>query len=170
MDDVFDSQPFPSEPHAPLERAFSPPVGEYSVAEEHDDHHQPAPLPMPIPVPYEAKHPRSPSPKPQVSAPPPQPIKDDSEDLRQQLITAMAEIARLRDVLAAVPESNESEVRRRRRGPLSDDETMVSSNADTMTDMGTIIEQPLLPQMEGIPPHIVVAISAAVFILTYIFF
>lgn len=87
--------------------------------------------------------------------------------MRHQIALANAEIQRLRDLLAAVPESNVSEVRRRRRSSM-DDETIVSSV--TETDMGTMIEPALVPQMEGIPPHLVVVISAAVFILTYIFF
>ena len=168
--DVFASRPFPSEPHAPVERVLSPAVGDYSVAEEHVLIHEEQHYPPPVPMHIDIKPPRTPSPHYRAPPPPlqPQASYEELEEVRHQLAFANAEIARLRDLLSAVPEttSNVSEVRRRRR--VSDDGTVLSSVAET--DLGTMMEHSSLPQMEGIPPHIVVAISAAVFVLTYIFF
>jgi len=149
---------FPTEPHPPVERAFSPAVGDYSVADEeaHPEEHGHEGVPF----------------GEQTHVPPSPPIKQQSssssadDELRAHLAAAQAEIARLRGLLASVPDPNGPGLRHRNR-VLSDDGTAVSSSGET--DVGTAVDQAVM-HSDGVPPQYVVGISLFVFILTYLFF
>ena len=146
---------FAAEPHVPLERAFSPAVGDYSAASEHID--EPAPVHRPItPITPPAPVPQQPS--------------HIEEELRGQLAAAQMEISRLRNLLESIPEPTVTEESSglRRRHAMSDTATAVSDGGET--DAGTVVETAVMQQPEGVPPQMVVGISLVVFILTYLFF
>lgn len=147
---------FPAEPQAPLERAFSPAVGDYSAASEHID--EPPPMPLP----------RSMTP---ITPSAPQHPSHAEEELHAQLAAAQAEIFRLRNLLESIPEPTVTDAPSglHRRRVLSDSATAVS-DGDGETDVGTMVESTIMQQPEGVPPQMVVGISLVVFILTYLFF
>jgi len=100
-----------------------------------------------------------------TSSPEPGPVPENRGDT--ELLTkyreARAEIERLQSLLASVPSSPTSELRRRNRA-LSDDGSTMGE-----TDVGTMIEEHQLHQ-EGVPLQVVVIIALGVFITTYLFF
>ncbi|KAH8114739.1 VAMP-associated protein [Phellopilus nigrolimitatus] len=150
---------FPPEQQAPLERAFSPAVGDYGDPEGRVEH-VPVSMAVPPPVTVDVR------PSPSITQKPLAPV---DEELRAQLAAAQAEISRLRALLESVPEPSASaeEGIRRRGGVLSDTATARSDSGET--DSGTYIES-VSVQTEGVPPQIVFGISLAVFMLTYLFF
>ena len=170
----------PHEPQAPLERAFSPAVGDYEAAQDIDVVEIPASAPIRVvpastpfvPIPIE-EH------KPAVIIPQ-QKFPPVEDELRAQLAASQAEISRLRKLLESIPEppagggvalgESESHLTRRRRSDKSDTLTMVSERTDmTRSDFGTYVGS-ASSQAEGIPPQVVGIICIVVFTLTYVFF
>lgn len=147
--------PLPQEPQEPLDRAFSPAAGDYSVpAEEEEEEVAPPPV----------QH-MPPPPPPAMSM---QQHSPNEDELRSQLEAAQSEIERLRLLLSSVPELGaDSELRRRTRPQSEAGTTVLSSSGET--DAGTLVEQAVVHQ-EGVPPGMVIAIASVVFLLTYIFF
>ncbi|KZV73824.1 VAMP-associated protein [Peniophora sp. CONT] len=149
------------EPHIEEIRAIenqSPAVGVVNVNVHHPPPASP-PVQMPIPTPA----------PPPVNVPPP---VDPNPELEAKLSDAQAEIQRLRQLLAAVPDPSSvassgttpTELRRRYRGPRSDDGTTeVASEAGE-----TYVSEYSAP--EGVPLQVVVIIALIVFIMTYLFF
>ncbi|KAI0643117.1 VAMP-associated protein [Trametes meyenii] len=101
-----------------------------------------------------------------VSPPPspptrPAPVPDPNPELVKKLEEAQAEIERLRQLIASMPEpstvpttiTTPTELRSRRRAPYSDD--------------GSSTE---VPPPEGVPLQVVVIVALAVFVTTYLFF
>jgi hypothetical protein len=78
---------------------------------------------------------------------------------------AQAEIERLRALLAAVPSSSPTELRRRTRALSDDGSTMAETDVGVSTTMD---DGPL--HQEGVPLQVVVIIALGVFITTYLFF
>ncbi|PAV17118.1 VAMP-associated [Pyrrhoderma noxium] len=152
----------PHEPQAPLERAFSPAVGDYEAAQDIDVVEIPASAPIRV----------VPASTPFVPIP--------IEEHKPALAASQAEISRLRKLLESIPEppagggvalgESESHLTRRRRSDKSDTLTMVSERTDmTRSDFGTYVGS-ASSQAEGIPPQVVGIICIVVFTLTYVFF
>lgn len=154
----------------PLRRSPSPPPPPMPIPVP-----APAPEPQPVPVivtppvehvsppPEEPRQPRFPEP-----APAPAPIIVHKENpVNQQLVSEnkvlKAEIERLKNELAVkfTQPPPVSEVRRRRH---SDAVSVGETDVQTAVDDGPIHQQ------DGVPLNVVVAISFAVFFMTYIFF
>lgn len=91
----------------------------------------------------------------------------ESRELQAKYDDAQAEIARLRALLAAVPDnaSSVSGLRRRTNGLSADDDGTSSTMGGT--EVGTAFTE--APQ-EGVPLQVVVIVALAVFITTYLFF
>ncbi|EJC97811.1 VAMP-associated protein [Fomitiporia mediterranea MF3/22] len=148
----------PIEPQVPLERAFSPAVGDYAVPEdtEHVEEH-----------PATSRIPPAIAPAPVI-----QPSMSSEDELRAQLTAAQAEINRLRNLLESIPEpgADDNGLRQRRvRSEKSDDMTVLSDRSASETDLGTMVDSSNASQ-EGISPQVVGIIAFVVFILTYMFF
>lgn len=143
--------PAPAPAPAPIQRLTTPPA--------------PVPVPAPPPVPTIV----APS-----LAPPP---IDPNPELQVKLQDAQSEIQRLRALLAAVPDPSSvastssgtgpTELRRRHRGPTSDDGMTVVSGSDEGT-YRTYVTEEVAP--EGVPLQVVIIIAVTVFITTYLFF
>lgn len=133
--------------------------------------HQPAPVQQrsitpPAPTP-------APPPVPTIAAPSLAPPIDPNPELAMKYGEAQSEIQRLRALLAAVPDpssvasassgTSPTELRRRHRGPTSDDGTTMVSSSET----GTYVEE---LSAEGVPLQVVIIIAVMVFITTYLFF
>lgn len=148
--------PLPQEPQDPLDRAFSPAAGDYSVPAEEEEE---------APPPHVQ---RTPPPPPPAMPAAIQQHSPNEDELRSQLEAAQSEIERLRLLLSSVPElGTDSELRRRNRPQSEAGTTVLSSSGET--DAGTFVEQAVVHQ-EGVPPGMVIAIASVVFLLTYIFF
>lgn len=162
-----------AEPNVPIKRAFSP-AANYSLAREISNEDEPLVIPGHIEA-------FSPPPKSPITAAPPEIIPSPAPyqqhearpseaelELRARLSDAQAEIERLRNLLASTPEQDAPTLRRRNRGALSDDETIVSGSD---TDVGgTDVGQEALMQPEGVPLQTVIMINLLVFVMTYLFF
>ncbi|KIY72414.1 VAMP-associated protein [Cylindrobasidium torrendii FP15055 ss-10] len=174
------------------EREASPPVADFSVADEvpipiHNDSRIETEPPAPEPLPSFAvapapAPPRVPTPVVHVQqhtepAPVPAPVKERrrshspapaSEKLLAKLQEYEAENERLRALLAEAipPPSTEapSEMRRRRSRRYSDNETVLSG----VSDARSYVEE--MPQQEGVSLQVVVVVALTVFITTYLFF
>jgi hypothetical protein len=152
-------------PHEGTERPATPPA-DFSVARE-DSQPEEQPLPDVIIVNRDVGTPSPPPPSP----PPvePAPVADAESYVNAELLAkyhgAQAEIERLRALLASVPSSTPTELRRRTRA-LSDDESTV---AETEVGASTMMEDGP-PHQEGVPLQVVVIIALGVFITTYLFF
>ncbi|KAI9464926.1 VAMP-associated protein [Lactarius psammicola] len=113
--------------------------------------------------------PPPPAPAPLVASAPP---SEPNPEFLAKYKDAQAEIQRLRSLLAAVPDpssvassgTSPTELRERhvRKGPRSDDGTVVDSEVTYVSDASL--------QAEGVPLQIVVIIASLVFITTYLFF
>ncbi len=150
--------PLPQEPQDPLDRAFSPAAGDYSVPAEEEEE---------APPPHVQ---RTPPPPPPAMPAAIQQHSPNEDELRSQLEAAQSEIERLRLLLSSVPElGTDSELRRRNRPQSEAGTTVLSSSGET--DAGTFVEQAqAVVHQEGVPPGMVIAIASVVFLLTYIFF
>lgn len=160
-------QPRPSTPPAVFTQAHD------EMSEEHTTpplnvvvHPPPSPpqpaavalTPEPAPAPVLASEPVSAS----ISASAFAPLSPPREDLAPKYNEALAEIERLKALLATAPSAPLPELRRRTRA-LSDDGTVIPG-ADTATLSGEEFQQ------EGVPLQVVVIIALGVFITTYLFF
>ena len=129
----------------------------------------------------------SPPPSPPVRvAPPPVVVQDPNPELVKKLEEAQAEIERLRQLIASMPEpsvapttiTSATELRPRRRGPVSDDGSSTydgrtydgrSTYDDGRTDVGSYVGSEV-GQPEGVPLQVVIIIALGVFVTTYLFF
>ena len=130
----------------------------------------------------------SPPPSPPTRAvPPPAPqvvVQDPNPELVKKLEEAQAEIERLRQLIASMPEpsvaptslTGGTELRQRRRGPASDDGSSYDgrtyddrSTYDGRTEVGSYVGSDIAPP-EGVPLQVVIIIALGVFVTTYLFF
>ncbi|TBU45817.1 PapD-like protein [Dichomitus squalens] len=131
---------------------------------------------------------QSPPPSPLTRAvPPPAPqviVQDPNPELVKKLDEAQAEIERLRQLIASMPEpsvaptsvTGATELRQRRRGPASDDGSSYDgrtyddrSTYDGRTEVGSYVGSDIAPP-EGVPLQVVIIIALGVFVTTYLFF
>ncbi|KAI0670999.1 PapD-like protein [Trametes maxima] len=122
----------------------------------------------------------------------PAPIPDPNPELVKKLEEAQAEIERLRQLIASMPEpstvpttiTTPPELRSRRRAPYSDDGSSTydgrttygartdyddRTTYDGQTDVGSYVGSEV-PPPEGVPLQVVVIVALAVFVTTYLFF
>ena len=167
----------PQEPQAPLERAFSPAAGDYSVPEEklHADEPVPQPIPKDLHRDSSASLAQAFQPEPIVPQPPatatPARISaapsGAEEELRTQLTAAQNEINRLRKLLESVPEPGADDNGLRRRRVTSDKSDTMTMLSDRSDDAATLVGG--APQ-EGVSPQMVGVLLFAMFVVTYVFF
>ncbi|KAI0714056.1 VAMP-associated protein [Cerioporus squamosus] len=127
----------------------------------------------------------SPPPSPPVRAAPPL-VQDPNPELVKKLEEAQHEIERLRQLIASMPEpsiapttlTSGTELRSRRRGPVSDDGSSTydgrtydgrSTYDDGRTDVSSYVGSEV-GQPEGVPLQVVIIIALGVFVTTYLFF
>lgn len=106
-----------------------------------------------------------------VHPPPRQPTPQPSreQDLDEKLNEATAEIARLRTLLAAMPEPEaKEEARAEPSGVRRRHHKAPSTVAGSETDISSYVDEPYQP--EGVPLQIVIIIALGVFVTTYLFF
>jgi len=114
-----------------------------------------SPKPTRIPIPVEAEAPNL----EELQA---------REELAAKLKSAIAEIERLRAILASAPDPTSppsTEPHRREKKALSDDGSTVAG-----TEVGTVFIDDHSLQPEGVPLQVVLIIALGVFITTYLFF
>ncbi|KAI0688876.1 PapD-like protein [Earliella scabrosa] len=135
-----------------------------------------------------APPPRRPSPPPtppvRAAAPPQVIVQDPNPELVKKLEEAQAEIERLRQLIASMPEpsiaptemTSATELRHRRRAPVSDDGSSYDgrtydgrSTYDGQTDVGSYVGSEY-GQPDGVPLQVVIIIALGVFVTTYLFF
>jgi len=149
------NEPIPEDSQRP-----STPPADFTVARE-ESHEEPL-----VDVPFDnvtVQPPPAPSP-PAIPGPDLPPVSDSppNADIVAKYKEAQAEIERLRTVIATLPSSTPTELRRRTRA-LSDDGSTPETDVATMTEEGAL-------QQEGVPLQVVVIIALGVFITTYLFF
>ena len=139
--------------------------------------HTPAPAPVRVSPPPSPPHVRrevAPPPPPQVI------IQDPNPELMKKLEEAQSEIERLRSLIASMPEpsvaptsvTGASELRHRRRAPMSDDGSDTydgRSEYDGRTEVGSYVGSEIAPP-DGVPLQVVIIIALGVFVTTYLFF
>ncbi|OSD07430.1 VAMP-associated protein [Trametes coccinea BRFM310] len=116
------------------------------------------------------------------------PLPDPNPELLKKLEEAKAEIERLRQIIASMPEpstapttitTSQTELRSRRRAPYSDDGSSTYDGRTTyddgrtvydgQTDVGSYVGSEV-PPPEGVPLQVVIIVALAVFVTTYLFF
>ncbi|CDO75424.1 hypothetical protein BN946_scf184916.g8 [Trametes cinnabarina] len=117
------------------------------------------------------------------------PLPGPNPELLKKLQEAQAEIERLRQIIASMPEpstvpttitTSPTELRSvRRRAPYSDDGSSTydgrttyddgRTNYDGQTDVGSYVGSEV-PPPEGVPLQVVIIVALAVFVTTYLFF
>jgi hypothetical protein len=136
----------------------------------------PSPPAKPIPLPESVREPASAPATAAAAAPAAAPVPPVVEpkpqaDMLLKYNEALEEIQRLRALLAAAPDPSSpgstvgNELRRRSNRALSDDGSTIAP-----TEIGTMYGDDQILQPEGVPLQVVLIISLAVFITTYLFF
>lgn len=137
------------------------PIPEFEETRDHASFEETREDAEPAPVVNVAVH------HPPPRRPTPQPSRE--QDLDEKLGDATAEIARLRALLAAMPEPEAKEETRdepssvRRRHHKAPSTVTV-----TETEVSSYVDEPYQP--EGVPLQIVIIIALGVFVTTYLFF
>ena len=106
--------------------------------------------------------------------------QDPNPELIKKLEDAHAEIERLRSIIASMPEpsvapttvTSATELRHRRRAPMSDDGSSTydgRSTYDGQTEVGSYVGSEI-SSPDGVPLQVVIIIALGVFVTTYLFF
>ncbi|KAF9649397.1 VAMP-associated protein [Thelephora ganbajun] len=139
----------------------APPIPDFDDTRDHQPFEEPREDVDPVPVVNVAVH----HPPPRQPTPPP----SQEQDLGEKLAEATAEIARLRALLAAMPEPEaKEELRRESSGLRRRPHRVPSTVTGTETEVSNYVDEPYQP--EGVPLQIVIIIALGVFVTTYLFF
>ena len=137
------------------------PIPEFEETRDHASFEETREEAEPAPVVNVAVHhppPRQPTPAP-----------SREQDLDEKLGDATAEIARLRALLAAMPEPEAKEEERGEpSGVRRRHHKAPSTVTGTETEVSSYVDEPYQP--EGVPLQIVIIIALGVFVTTYLFF